>query len=128
MAMDATIPGLVLAYPNPDALHECAVQTKPFSAKYGRNVGAVADAVIRSGMNELYGAAHEYFRITCLMRARFFQRPAEVQAQPIRGECGGPVVLPGVCNVVIKTFWFFSWEKLRKVGSPEAAVKGGEVT
>ena len=47
--------GSGLPYPNPDALQEFTVQTSNFSAKFGRNAGAIVDAVTRSGTNTLHG-------------------------------------------------------------------------
>ena len=57
--------------PNPDALQEFSVQTNSFSAEYGRNVGAIVNAVTRAGTNQYHGSAYDYFRSPSLpMTAR----------------------------------------------------------
>ena len=48
--------------PNPDALQEFSVQTNSFSAQYGRNAGAIVNAVTRSGTNNFRGLAFGYLR------------------------------------------------------------------
>ena len=48
--------------PNPDALQEFSVQTNSFSAEYGRNVGAIVNAVTRAGTNDYHGLGFGYFR------------------------------------------------------------------
>lgn len=48
--------------PNPDALQEFSVRTNNFSAEYGRNLGAVVNAVTKSGTNQFHGSAFEYLR------------------------------------------------------------------
>jgi hypothetical protein len=111
--------GSSLSYPNPDALQEFTVQTNNFSARYGRNAGAVVDAVVRSGTNQLHGSLFEYFRNDELDARPFFaaRRPVFHRNQ-FGATVGGPVAVPKVYNGRDRTFWFFSWQSTRDVGSP----------
>ncbi len=52
--------------PPPDALAEFAVQTSSFSAEFGHSAGAVVNASIKSGTNQIHGDLWEYFRNTDL--------------------------------------------------------------
>ncbi len=48
--------------PPPDALQEFKVQTGSFSAEFGHSAGAVVNASIKSGTNQVHGDAWEYMR------------------------------------------------------------------
>jgi hypothetical protein len=50
--------------PPPDALAEMKVQTSDYSAEFGHSAGAVVNASIKSGTNNLHGSAWEYLRNT----------------------------------------------------------------
>jgi hypothetical protein len=52
--------------PPPDALAEFAIQTSSFSAEFGHSAGAVVNASIKSGTNQIHGSLWEYFRNTDL--------------------------------------------------------------
>lgn len=52
--------------PPPDALSQFKVQTADFSAEFGHSAGAVVNASIKSGTNEIHGSAWEYVRNTAL--------------------------------------------------------------
>lgn len=52
--------------PPPDALAEFKVQTSDYSAEFGHSVGAVLNASIKSGTNQVHGDLWEYFRNTAL--------------------------------------------------------------
>ena len=52
--------------PPPDALAEFAVQTSSFSAEFGHSAGAVVNASIKSGTNQIHGSLWEYLRNTNL--------------------------------------------------------------
>jgi hypothetical protein len=52
--------------PPPDALAEFAVQTSSFSAEFGHSAGAVVNASIKSGTNQIHGSLWEYIRNTNL--------------------------------------------------------------
>src|SRR6202035_5959460 len=48
--------------PPPDALSEFSLQTSNFSAEFGHSAGAVVNASIKSGTNQIHGDFWEYFR------------------------------------------------------------------
>lgn len=48
--------------PPPDALAEFKVQTSDYSAEFGHSAGAVVNASIKSGSNNIHGDLWEYFR------------------------------------------------------------------
>ena len=52
--------------PPPDALSEFSLQTSNFSAEFGHSAGAVLQANIKSGTNQVHGDLWEYFRNTNL--------------------------------------------------------------
>ena len=53
-----------VAQPPPDALAEFKVQTSDYSAEFGHSAGAVVNASLKSGTNQLHGSAWEYLRNT----------------------------------------------------------------
>jgi len=48
--------------PPPDALAEFKVQTSDYSAEFGHSAGAVVNATIKAGTNQIHGDLWEYFR------------------------------------------------------------------
>lgn len=48
--------------PPPDALAEFKLDTSAYSAEYGHSAGAVLNAAIKSGTNQIHGDLWEYFR------------------------------------------------------------------
>ena len=52
--------------PPPDALAEFKIQTSSYSAEYGHSAGAVVNASIKSGTNQIHGDVWEYLRNTNL--------------------------------------------------------------
>lgn len=52
--------------PPPDALAEFSLQTSNFSAEFGHSAGAVMNASIKSGTNQIHGDVWEYIRNTSL--------------------------------------------------------------
>lgn len=57
--------------PPPDALAEFKVQTSDYSAEFGHSAGAVVNATIKSGTNEMHGDLWEYFRNNVLDARNF---------------------------------------------------------
>jgi len=79
--------------PNPDALQEFSVQTNSFSAEYGRNVGAIVNAVTRAGTNEFHGLGFGYFRHYKFNATNFFTPGVDdgLERQQYGGTIGGPI-------------------------------------
>ena len=105
-------------YPDPDAISEFSVQVSNFDAEYGRNSGAIVNAITKSGTNHLHGSIYEFLRDSTfgLDASDWFsahnkvKEPFLIQNQ-FGGSLGGPVVLPKLYNGHDKTFFFGSYQK-----------------
>ena len=91
--------------PNPDALQEFSVQTNSFSAEYGRNVGAIVNAVTRAGTNQYHGLGFGYFRHYRFNATNFFTPGVDdgLKRAQYGGTLGGPVARN-------RTFFFVSYQ------------------
>ncbi len=101
--------------PSPDAIQQFKVETNNYSAEFGRAAGAVINATIKSGSNQLHGAVWEYNRNTILNATGFF-KPAGGGTLPFNqnqfgGDAGGPVRRN-------KLFFFADYEGFRRVYHP----------
>src|SRR6185436_14128542 len=82
--------------PSVEALQEFKIQTNAYSAEFGRSAGALVNAVIRSGTNQLHGSAYEFMRNSRLDASNFFANKAGL-AKPFRqrnqfgGSFGAPI-------------------------------------
>ena len=94
--------------PNPDALEEFSVLTNNFSAEYGRNMGAIVNAVTKSGTNEFNGSAYEFVRNDILDARSFFGLE---KGKLRRNQYGGTFVGPIVRN---RAFFFGAYEAVRQ--------------
>lgn len=113
--------------PNPDALQEFSVQTNNFSAEYGRNLGAVVNAVTKSGTNKFHGSAFEYVRNQDLNATNFFTpgKKDGLKRNQFGGTVGGPMPLPhfGEGGPVFdsgrdRSFFFFSYQGTKTSQAP----------
>lgn len=93
-----------LIQPSPDAIAEFRMVTNTINPEYGRNSGAILNAVIKSGTNKFHGDAFEFYRDTFLNNRNAFQltRPVFHQHQ-YGGTIGGPIWKD-------HTFFFFSYQ------------------
>src|SRR5882762_2111093 len=106
--------------PPVDAVQEFKVQTSDFSAEFGRSGAAVLNATIKSGTNQLHGAAWEFFRNDKLDAADFFENAGGIPKGELRQNqfgftAGGPVVIPKLYNGRNKLFFFGDYEGFRRV-------------
>ena len=64
--------------PPPDALAEFKVQTGSYSSEFGHSAGAVVNASIKSGTNQIHGDLWEYIRNDAFDVREFFQGASPV--------------------------------------------------
>ena len=93
--------------PSEDAIEEFRMVTNTINPEYGRNSGAIMNAVIKSGTNRFHGDVFEFYRDTFLNAADWFTHQAAVFHQNQFGATiGGPVWKN-------HTFFFFSYQGVR---------------
>ena len=79
--------------PPPDALAEFKVQTGSYSSEFGHSAGAVVNASIRSGTNNIHGSAWEYLRNDAFDVREFFQGSAPI-AEYRQNQFGATLGIP----------------------------------
>src|SRR5258708_36119970 len=102
--------------PPVEALQEFKVQTNAYSAEFGRGNGAIVNAVIKSGTNQLHGSAWEFLRNNKLDGRNYFDAVGPVpqyQQNQFGATFGGPVVLPHLYDGRGRTFFFVDYEGFR---------------
>jgi hypothetical protein len=99
--------------PSVDAIQEFKVQTNAYSAEFGRGNGAIVNATIKSGTNDLHGDVYEFLRNDKLDARNFFdQTKPEYRQNQFGVTLGGPVRLP-FYDGHNRTFFFGDYEGLR---------------
>jgi len=117
----------IAVIPSLDAIGEVRVITNNYSAEFGRAGGGVIAMGTKSGGNQFHGTLHENVRNSAFNANTFgnnsFGRDAN--GDPVRpkapfktnnfgGTFSGPVRLPKIYNGRDKSFFFFSYEGLRR--------------
>ncbi len=97
--------------PPVDAIQEFNVQTSDYSAEVGRSAGAVLNATVKSGTNQVHGDAWEFLRNDKLDAANFFENAGGVPKGEFRQNqfgftLGGPIRKN-------KTFFFADYQGTR---------------
>jgi hypothetical protein len=136
----------ILVMPNIEALAEANVITNAYSAEYGRSAGGVVNFTTKSGTNDFHAVLYEDYRNTELDANSFGNNMFgnDPQGSPVRpkapfnsnlfgGTFGGPVWLPKIYKGRDKTFFFVSYEGLRRAQGmstyytvPTAIERGGD--
>jgi hypothetical protein len=80
--------------PPPDALSEFSLQTSNFSAEFGHSAGAVLQANIKSGTNQIHGDVWEYLRNTNLDAINWNAGPDAVAPPYHENQFGGTLGFP----------------------------------
>ena len=84
--------GTVVIQPPPDSIQEFRIEQNSMSAEYGRG-GAMISLVLRSGTNQLHGAAWEFLRNNKFDARNYFATSAlGFQRNQYGGQLGGPIV------------------------------------
>ncbi|MGH8189231.1 MAG: carboxypeptidase regulatory-like domain-containing protein, partial [Steroidobacteraceae bacterium] len=97
--------------PPVDALEEFKVQTRTYSAEFGKAAGAVINASIKSGTNAFRGSAYEFFRDEAFNANTWENSRAGVEKGPFNQHIagvtfGGPIVRG-------RTFFFGDYQATR---------------
>ncbi|MGC8759160.1 MAG: TonB-dependent receptor domain-containing protein [Bryobacteraceae bacterium] len=111
-------PGNLSFVPSPDATEEFKVQTNVYDAQYGRTGGGVINVSLRSGTNDFHGALYHYFRHDKLNANTFEANQAGSPKQSFRWNqpglrFDGPVWIPRVYDGRNRTFFMYSWERIK---------------
>src|SRR5215470_2608480 len=94
-----------------DELAELHILTQTFSAEYGRNGGAIIEAVTRSGTNQFHGSLFELHRNAALDAKNYFDLSDRHIPHFVRNQFGGSSGGPLVHD---RTFFFGSYEGFRQ--------------
>ncbi len=97
--------------PPVDAIEEFRVQTSDYSAELGRSAGAVLNATVKSGTNQIHGDVWEFLRNDKLDAANFFENSGGLQKGEYRQNqfgftLGGPIKKN-------RTFFFMDYQGTR---------------
>src|SRR6266403_3592863 len=96
-----------LAPPNPDTIEEVKMVTNTINPEFGRNSGAILNAVTKSGTNSFHGSGFWFVRDSFLQTRNFFQlKPPPIHQNQFGGTVGGPVWKN-------KIFFFYGLQVLR---------------
>lgn len=122
---ETTGPSNLSFVPSPDATEEFKVQTNTYDAQYGRTGGGAVNVSLKSGTNQFHGTLYHYLRNDKL-NANAFEanaagnnRTAFRWAQP-GVQFDGPVFLPKLYDGRNRTFFMYSWEKIKsKIPFPQ---------
>jgi hypothetical protein len=99
--------------PSVDALEEFNIITNTINPEYGRNSGAIVNAVIKSGTNQFHGDAFEFYRDTFLNTSNWLTHtPPQFHQHDFGATIGGPIWKN-------HTFAFFSFQGI-KYRAPQA--------
>lgn len=122
----------VVVQPSVDAVQEFKVETNNYSAEYGYSAGAVVNATIKGGTNQLHGGLFEFVRNDAMDARNYFANPTAPKPELRRNQFGGTLGGPIVRN---KAFLFGSWQQTRERDGityvttvPTPAMRGGDYT
>lgn len=109
--------------PVPDAIQEFKLQDGDNSAEFGQFTGAVVNAVVKSGSNQIRGDVWEYLRNEAFNANDYFNKQNGKPRQKYRqnqygGTIGGPVFIPKLYDGRDKTFFFFDFQRTTITQAP----------
>ncbi len=108
-----------LINPPPDALAEFKVSTSNYSAEFGHSAGAVVNASIKSGTNQIHGDLWEYFRNDFLDAHDWVTPPTAATPEYRQNQFGATLGFP-----LLKNHLFFFGDAQATVSSPGSRARG----
>lgn len=129
--------GMPRRQPSLEAIQEFRVENNLSSARLSRPTSIIAST--KSGSNQLHGTVFETNRNNGYGKARqrqdFYSKPPQLIRNEFGASAGGPVYLPKLYNGKNRTFWFFSYEGVRRINPatkgfpvPTEAMRKGDFT
>ncbi|HEX8072335.1 MAG TPA: carboxypeptidase-like regulatory domain-containing protein [Pyrinomonadaceae bacterium] len=111
--------------PPSEAVQEFKVQTNQFDAQQGYSANANVNVAIKSGGNDLHGALWYFNRDRSRTANQFFANQSGQGRAPrtynrFGGVVNGPVYLPKIYNGRDRTFFLFSYERLKNTEGGDA--------
>lgn len=84
---------LQILVPPIEAIQTVNVSTSNFDAELGRAIGAVTNVILKSGTNEIHGAAYEFLRNSAFNARNFFDPSVgHLAYNYFGGNVGGPII------------------------------------
>jgi hypothetical protein len=118
--------------PPPDALAEFKIATTNFSAQFGHSAGAVINASLKSGTNQIHGDLWEYLRNTALDASVWNAIPGQGKPPYHENQFGATIGGPILRN---KLFYFgdaeanrITYGSISTLGVPTALGRNGNFT
>lgn len=104
--------------PPPDAVSEFKVQSNSYDSEYGHSAGGVVSLNLKSGTNAYHGSAYWYHRNNAMNANETSANAAGTPLSSFRWnqpglQVEGPVRIPKIYNGSDKTFFMYSWERIR---------------
>lgn len=93
--------------PPPDALQEFKIETGNYDAEFGRATGAIVNATMKGGTNQLHGSIYEFFRNQNMDAMNYFDQARQPYHQNQYGATLGGRIIKD------KLFFFVDYEGLR---------------
>jgi len=112
--------------PGLESIQEFTVETNGTSAKYARSTDIIM--VTKSGTNQWHGSLFETNRDNAYGYAHARgdapgSKPGKLIRNEYGGSAGGPIVIPRLYDGKNKSFWFFSYEALRRRAGTTASFR-----
>ena len=102
--------------PSIESVQEFKVITSGFSAEYGKYAGGVLSVISKSGTNRFRGTIYEFMRNDAFDARGYFDiAKSKLRRNQFGATVGGPVFIPKLYDGRNRTFFMFTWDKLKVI-------------
>ena len=102
--------------PSIESVQEFKLITSGFSAEYGKYAGGVLSVISKSGTNRFRGTAYEFMRNDVFdARGYFDVNKSKLRRNQFGVTVGGPIFIPKLYDGRNRTFFMFTWDKLKVI-------------